>query len=109
MSKQLRILRLEELTDLQQTVVRELLRPEWQWRSEDALLDAIEDRRKELNKLIADNSAMILDREESAKKVFFVLNRMKLLQTQKQMMYWDGELTEKTWYAIAPNFINNKK
>lgn len=109
MRKEIRPVPMAEFTALQKRVLIELLHPDWKWRSKDALVEAIEDEREKIDSVIADDLAQIIDRKETAKHVFDVLHRMDMLQTQEQIHYLDDTLEKKTWHALAPRFLNNRR
>ena len=108
MKKYYRAVPMAEFTYLQKRVLKELLHPQWEWRTEQALMDAIEDARKDLRWKVADDYATLLDREESGQAVMDSLKELDMFQIQKQIHFVDNQLTEKTWYALAKRFKNNR-
>jgi len=94
------IIPLEEFTWLQRRVIIELTQPKWEWRSREALEQAIEDERQRITDWVADDMATIIDRHESVEAIFQQLNYSKLLAEAKKVSHYGGGTHIVTFYSL---------
>ncbi len=91
---------LREFTFLQRRVLIELLNPEWTWRTEKSILEAIEDERQRIIDWVADDVATLLDREERPTAVIRQLIAMNMMKVQTESHHNGKCITSTTWYRI---------
>ena len=89
-----------EFTFLQRRVLIELLKPEWNWRTEKTILKAIEDERGRIINWVANDVATLLDREEKPTSVVKQLLAMGMIEVQVASTHNGKCIKSTTYYKI---------
>lgn len=94
-------LSLSEFTYLQRRILIEVTNTKWSMRSQVALIEAIEDERQRIINWVADNMAVILDREEKATSAIAQLLHLKLIEKVEHSYNYNGKVITDTYYRLA--------
>ena len=94
---------LNEFTRLQQRVIWELGSTKWNWRSEDALLDAIESERECMRVSIAIDGASLLDRQERGERAIETLHNKRIIMRNDEHPHYlhFNNIENKVFYSLT--------
>lgn len=96
----MRILPLQEFTTLQKVLIKELRNPEWEWRSRDALVSAIERKREELEDEIPIMPYQTMDRKETALNAIRCLHSYGIIETMTATIEQNDIISSKIYYRL---------
>jgi hypothetical protein len=96
----MRFLPLQEFTTLQKVLIKELQNPEWEWRSRDALVSAVEKKREELENEICIMPYQVMDRKESAFSAIRSLHSHGIIETMTATIEENDIIASKLYYRL---------
>jgi hypothetical protein len=94
-------LSLSEFTYLQRRIIIEVSTTKWSMRSETAILEAIEDERKKITDWIANDMAVILDRQENPMSAIGQLLHLKLIDKIEHSYIYENKKVTDTYYQLS--------